>query len=227
MLRGRADRRTGDPHPCRPADDARRQPYNRRRCREREPTYAPAGSDGELRILSGPGAGATAPVRGGSATIGREPECDLQVLDSEVSRRHAKVTIRDGVASIDDLHSANGTYVNGERILGSYDAGARRPDPDRRGDDRADVAGVRRGRRSARCRSAGHRRPRRAQRSRPSCCAESGSRKWWTLAVVLTTTFMLLLDVTIVGVAMPVDLERAATELLRAAVGRRRLHDRR
>ena len=39
------------------------------------------------------------------------------MLDSEVSRRHAKVTIRDGVAAIDDLHSANGTYVNGERIL--------------------------------------------------------------------------------------------------------------
>src|SRR5579862_636580 len=53
------------------------------------PTFAPPGSDGQLIILSGPGAGtATAVIA--SATIGREPECDLQVLDSEVSRRHAK-----------------------------------------------------------------------------------------------------------------------------------------
>src|SRR5438045_4214713 len=82
----------------------------------REPTYAPPGADGELQILSGPGTGATAAVRG-SATIGREPENDLQVFDSEVSRRHAKLTIRNGVAAIDDLRSSNGTYVNGERIL--------------------------------------------------------------------------------------------------------------
>jgi EmrB/QacA subfamily drug resistance transporter len=33
--------------------------------------------------------------------------------------------------------------------------------------------------------------------------AESGTRKWWTLAVVVTTTFMLLLDMTIVAVALP------------------------
>ncbi len=73
--------------------------------------------EGELRILNGPGAGSTVALVGGSATIGREPECDLQVLDSEVSRLHAKVTVRDGVAAIDDLHSSNGTYVDGERIL--------------------------------------------------------------------------------------------------------------
>ena len=166
------------------------------------PTFAPAGSDGELRIVSGPGAGATAPVRGGSATIGREPECDVQVLDSEVSRRHAKVTIRDGVATIDDLHSANGTYVNGERILGSYtlapgdrieigeatieltspvfEGAAVRPQP-------IEVTAVRDV----------------LTKSPELLTAATGTRKWWTLGVVLTTTFMLLLDVTIVGVAIP------------------------
>ena len=87
---------------------------------DRDPTYSPSGAEGELRILSGPGVGTAVPVWGGSATIGREPECDLQVLDSEVSRRHAKIMIRDGSASIDDLNSANGTYVDGERILTQY-----------------------------------------------------------------------------------------------------------
>ncbi len=163
-------------------------------------TFAPAGADGELRILSGPGADTTVPVRAGSATIGREPECDLQVLDSEVSRRHAKVTIRGGVATIEDLHSGNGTYVNGDRILGSYtlapgdrieigsatieltspvfEGTAARPHP-------IEVTAVRD-----------------VLRKSPELLA-SGSRKWWTLGVVLTTTFMLLLDVTIVGVAIP------------------------
>ena len=30
-------------------------------------------------------------------------------------------------------------------------------------------------------------------------------RKWWTLVAVCTATFMLLLDITVVNVALPVD----------------------
>ncbi len=166
------------------------------------PTYAPDGADGELRILSGPGAGAEVPIIAGSATIGREPECDLQVLDSEVSRRHAKITIRDGVARIDDLQSANGTYVNGERILTSYtfapgdriqigEATIQLTSPVFAGEVARtlppEVTAVR------------------EVFTQPAKLlgAESGNRKWWTLAVVSATTFMLLLDVTIVSVALP------------------------
>ena len=164
-------------------------------------TFAPRGTAGELRILGGPGAGTTAPVRAGSATIGREPECDLQVLDSEVSRRHAKVTVRDGVATIADLHSGNGTYVNGERILGSYtlapgdkiqigEATIELTSPVFQGTavrkQPIQVTGVRD-----------------VLKKSPELLTETGNRKWWTLGVVLTTTFMLLLDVTIVGVAIP------------------------
>ena len=48
-------------------------------------------------------------------------------------------------------------------------------------------------------------------------------RKWWTLVAVCVATFMLLLDVTIVNVALP-DIERDLNvELHRPAVGRRRL----
>ncbi|HYB30876.1 MAG TPA: MFS transporter [Solirubrobacteraceae bacterium] len=165
------------------------------------PTYAPPDADGELRIDSGPGAGNTVPVRG-SATIGREPECDLQLLDSEVSRRHAKVTIRDGAAVIDDLHSANGTYVNGDRILEQRSLGP---------DDRIQIgeativlsspvfAGV--AVRPAPVQVTGMREI--LTRSPELLRAESGTRKWWTLAIVLVSAFMLLLDVTIVGVALP------------------------
>ena len=50
------------------------------------------------------------------ATIGRSRECDVQLADTNVSRRHAEVT-RDGDEWwITDLGSTNGTEVNGRRV---------------------------------------------------------------------------------------------------------------
>jgi EmrB/QacA subfamily drug resistance transporter len=169
---------------------------------ERQPTFAPTGSEGELMILSGPGAGSAAPVIGNSATIGREPECDLQVLDSEVSRLHAKVTVRDGVATIDDLHSSNGTYVNGERILAS--ATLAPGDRIQIGEATIELSSPVFAGMAARTlppQVSGVREV--ISQSSKLLTAESGTRKWWTLAVVLITVFMLLLDVTIVAVALP------------------------
>jgi pSer/pThr/pTyr-binding forkhead associated (FHA) protein len=55
-------------------------------------------------------------VRGPAATIGREPGNDL-VLDSPiVSGRHARLTLANGVWTITDLGSINGTWVDGERV---------------------------------------------------------------------------------------------------------------
>jgi two-component system, NtrC family, sensor kinase len=47
--------------------------------------------------------------------IGRSSEA-LPINDNTVSRRHAELTPDDGVWWIRDLHSQNGTYVNGVRI---------------------------------------------------------------------------------------------------------------
>jgi len=49
-------------------------------------------------------------------TIGREPNNYIVFNDAEVSRRHARILIRDGVAEIEDLSSTNGTTVNGKII---------------------------------------------------------------------------------------------------------------
>ncbi len=51
--------------------------------------------------------------------IGRLPESDLCIPSPLVSRRHAEVTWSNGRAYLKDLHSTNGTFVNGERLLGS------------------------------------------------------------------------------------------------------------
>lgn len=52
-------------------------------------------------------------------TIGRSPECDFQVSDPSVSRRHASLRHTEDGWVIEDEGSLNGTRVNGLRIVGS------------------------------------------------------------------------------------------------------------
>jgi hypothetical protein len=49
------------------------------------------------------------------ATIGREG-CDVNLMDPEVSRRHAAIRDAGGSLAIEDLGSTNGTFVNDKRI---------------------------------------------------------------------------------------------------------------
>jgi pilus assembly protein CpaF len=52
----------------------------------------------------------------GTYLIGRGENCRIRFPFPDVSERHAILTVRDGSAVLEDLHSANGTIVNGERI---------------------------------------------------------------------------------------------------------------
>lgn len=49
-------------------------------------------------------------------SIGRQAECDLQLLEGHASRRHAKLTVGDDGVWVEDLGSANGSFINGARI---------------------------------------------------------------------------------------------------------------
>jgi pSer/pThr/pTyr-binding forkhead associated (FHA) protein len=53
----------------------------------------------------------------GRTLIGRDAECDVQLLDASVSRKHACVLEQDdGSVLIRDLKSHNGTLVRGQRL---------------------------------------------------------------------------------------------------------------
>lgn len=50
--------------------------------------------------------------------IGRGGDCDLTIVDTYLSSRHARVSRDDGELTIEDLGSTNGTYVNQELVNG-------------------------------------------------------------------------------------------------------------
>ena len=49
-------------------------------------------------------------------TLGRLPDCDVVLADRGASRRHAQIRTKDGVSTITDLGSTNGTRLNGATV---------------------------------------------------------------------------------------------------------------
>jgi pSer/pThr/pTyr-binding forkhead associated (FHA) protein len=52
----------------------------------------------------------------GTVLIGRGSDADLRLTDADTSRRHAKIVCGPLGCVIHDLHSTNGTWVNGNRV---------------------------------------------------------------------------------------------------------------
>jgi len=52
----------------------------------------------------------------GDNVIGRDPEAEVTLDDTTVSRRHARIVVNDAGAIIEDLGSKNGTSVGGARL---------------------------------------------------------------------------------------------------------------
>ncbi len=72
-----------------------------------------------LIIERGPNAGTRLPLNHFPITIGRDPENDVYLQDTEVSRFHLRIKQRGKLFIMEDLESKNGSYVNGEKILNS------------------------------------------------------------------------------------------------------------
>lgn len=59
----------------------------------------------------------------GSYVIGRLETCDIVLPSSSVSRQHARIFVQNGRCYIEDMGSANGVIVDGQRVVGKRDLG--------------------------------------------------------------------------------------------------------
>lgn len=58
----------------------------------------------------------TRPLADGENIIGRDPACEVWIDARGVSRRHARIMVRPGGVTVEDLDSTNGTFVGNERL---------------------------------------------------------------------------------------------------------------
>src|SRR5258705_5434233 len=59
-------------------------------------------------------------MEGATASIGRSSTNDISIPERHVSRQHAVIAFRDGIFTIADLGSANGTFVNDRRLTDPF-----------------------------------------------------------------------------------------------------------
>ena len=71
-----------------------------------------------LTIKQGPMPGKVFELAKDVVTLGRDVNNDLVINDAEVSRNHGRLTSQSGGYLIEDLASTNGTFVNGQRLIG-------------------------------------------------------------------------------------------------------------
>jgi adenylate cyclase len=55
-------------------------------------------------------------IEGASATLGRDPNCDIWIDRETISRRHAFFRREQGRWSVSDLGAVNGVYINGVKV---------------------------------------------------------------------------------------------------------------
>jgi len=81
------------------------------------PELAPLPTDQRfsLAVIAGSQAGSVFPITKPRIYLGRGSTMDVQIKDSEVSRRHAMLEVREGAVVLVDMGATNGTWVGGER----------------------------------------------------------------------------------------------------------------
>jgi predicted Zn finger-like uncharacterized protein len=104
-----------------PAQDTTSQspiPSEERKTGSKAPApQLPEGKRLSLAVINGPDAGSVFRMEKPRTTIGRSG-ADITLNDTETSRVHAAVEIRDATYLVEDLKSTNGTLVNGAKITG-------------------------------------------------------------------------------------------------------------
>ena len=69
-----------------------------------------------LELIEGHDAGHRFIVGAAEVSIGRTAPADIVLADSEVSRTHCRLVLQNGVLTVTDLNSTNGTYIDNKRI---------------------------------------------------------------------------------------------------------------
>jgi pSer/pThr/pTyr-binding forkhead associated (FHA) protein len=69
-----------------------------------------------LIVLAGPNFGEVYAVEGAESFVGRGTDATIRLRDDSISRRHVRILVDGEDVRIEDLGSANGTLLNGERM---------------------------------------------------------------------------------------------------------------
>jgi pSer/pThr/pTyr-binding forkhead associated (FHA) protein len=84
------------------------------------------GPNYQLKMRTGATPGEIFPLDQEETIVGRDLANDIAISDPEVSRRHARFVMKEGIVFVEDLGSTNGTFLNGTRLAS--------PQPLRQGD---------------------------------------------------------------------------------------------
>jgi pSer/pThr/pTyr-binding forkhead associated (FHA) protein len=79
-----------------------------------------AGAQYRLVVRQGPNPGQIFELSKSEIFIGRDIANDIVINDAEVSRKHAQLTLEGDRYKIEDLNSTNGTYIDGQRLIGPH-----------------------------------------------------------------------------------------------------------
>jgi predicted component of type VI protein secretion system len=74
----------------------------------------------QLVMRSGPNPGQTFELSQNEITIGRDIGNTIVINDAEISRKHARLFAQSGGYVLEDTGSTNGTFVNGQRLMGPH-----------------------------------------------------------------------------------------------------------
>jgi len=69
-----------------------------------------------VQVIQGPDKGKTFELIEGESTVGRK-NCAVELSDGTISRSHCKLSTKNGKWMLEDLGSANGTFLNGVRVV--------------------------------------------------------------------------------------------------------------
>jgi pSer/pThr/pTyr-binding forkhead associated (FHA) protein len=72
-----------------------------------------------LEIVEGKATGTEIPLNG-AVELGRDPGLPSPLDDEQISRRHARISPSGAGATVEDLGSTNGTYVNDQPVQGAH-----------------------------------------------------------------------------------------------------------